>query len=510
MPGSTSNAQPAEANSPALTLPDLPSELIDHILSYLSPIDLTSVSLVNKTLCAHAVQDHLWQAIVQSHVPGVRLTTSYPCASFRELYAAHDPRWFLTKYKIWFCDRDLTGKLVIVRYDERRGVIEGYQLLATSTQSSSEISSPSLMDTDLEIHDFDPHVQLHLDRPVLEMRANSLENIIRATTRKSSATSIKGLSGLAQWGSSFATASTAPSAPSTTANFSKFSAEIPMPLGDKSNDAMFSNFMLARALPPAQAEERSLRSFPYGNVWPPPAIPASERVSAAHFSRDGPESLPPEDRPAKRSEISDKSFRIRSWMEMRPAGLRGMSMGWGAPSSHDGDWSFDSSSSVFAQASRPWLPTFLSGPHSSVSAHIGDSVTTFSTLDPEVYTPTADQPWKGIWVGDYSTHGCEFLLIKQSHPTPFDEAAFAATRTDAETDAEFAQRRANARKYRGRLEAVKLTGDVNVPRGECSFVADDIGDRGYVTTVEEQPFLGARVVHSKGHIARSGFTHGKL
>jgi hypothetical protein len=144
-----------------------------------------------------------------------------------------------------------------------------------------------------------------------------------------------------------------------------------------------------------------------------------------------------------------------------------------------------------------------------MSTHIGDQVTTYSTLDPEMYTPTADQPWRGIWVGDYSGQGCEFLLITQTHSTPFDEVAFDATRLDDETDSEFHQRKADAKKYRGRLEAIKLTGDPNVPRGECTFVAEDLGEQGYVTTVEEQPFRGTRVVKSKGHVAQSGFVNGE-
>lgn len=487
-------------------MPDLPSELIDHILAYLSPLDLSSVCLVNRALYTHAVADHLWQAIVQANVPGTKLTTPYPCASFRDLYAAHDPHWFLTKYKLWFCDRDLTGKLIIVRYDERRGVIEGYQLLANSTTSSSLVSGApgqnSNSDVEVEIHDFQPEIKLHLDKPVLQMRANSLENTIRATARKSSTPSLQGLS--------------TPSATATPVSFSRFSAETPMPLDDRYSDTMFNTFMLARALSDADpsVEHRRDLGFPYGNIWPPPAIPATERVSAAHFMRDGGEVIAQEERPMKRSEVSDKSFRIRSWMEMRPAGLRGVSRGWLGASlfGGDSDWEFDSGGGVFSQASRPWFTGGISPGvpvHGSVGAHIGDSVTTYSTLDPEVYAPTPDQPWKGIWVGDYSTHGCEFLLVKQDQPKPFDEAAFAATRIEGETDAEFARRRAEARKFRGSLEAVKLTGDPNVPRGECTFYADDLGEDGYVTTVEEGPFTGARVVQSKGHIARTGFTHGK-
>lgn len=446
-------------------------------------------------------------------MPGVKLTTPYPCASFRELYIAHDPRWFLTKYKIWFCDRDLTGKLVIVRYDQRRGVIEGYQLLANRDLEESSNLSQSLSDQEVVIHEFEPELKLHLDKPVLQLRADSLENAIRATARKSSTPSIKSVASTAPWAAKFPTS--APTAsPSPPFHFSSLTAETPMPLDDRYTDTMFNNFMLARSLPKSSVEERSLLPFPYGNIWPPPAIPASERASAAHFMREGVDLLSAEDRPTRRSEISDKSFRIRSWMEMRPAGLRGVSMSWMAPSlSGESDWSLNpdaaSMNGVFGQASRPWLPNYMPGVHPSMSTHIGDQVTTYSTLDPELYTPTADQPWRGIWVGDYSGHGCEFLLITQTHATPFDEAAFDATRLEDETESEFVKRKADARKYRGRLEAIKLTGDPNVPRGECTFVAEDLGEQGYVTTVEEQPFRGARVVKSKGHVAQNGFVNGE-
>lgn len=526
---------------PTISLPDLPSELIDHILAYLSPLDLAAAALVNTTLRAHAVADHLWQHIVQSNVPGQKLTTPAPCASFRELYIAHDPHWFLTKYKIWFSDKDLTGKLVIVRYDESRGVIEGYQLLANSTKSSSTSNtSPSLLDLDVQIHEFEPEIKLHLDKPVLQIRAHSLENTIRATTKKAplplpypvSPPSTNGLSRIAQrWVNTFGTASSTPTTPdmsapapapaiSTPTRSHRFAAETPMPLDDRFSHTMFNTFMLAKALPPVEHVERTALAFPYGNMWPPPAIPATERVSA-HFlhgttaGRRRDEHPPaPEERPARRAEICETTFRIRSWLE-RPSAAAGSAF----PSFSSGlqplsDWPFDVGSGLFGQSTRHWLPSYHTSASSMASSspfamHIGDSVTTYATLAPDTYTPTPEQPWKGIWVGDYSGHGCEFLLIKQDHATPFDEAAFDATRVEQETDAEFARRKADAKKYRGSLEAVKLTGDPNVPRGECTFVAEDLGEDGYVTTVEEEPFAGARVVQSLGHVARTGFTHGK-
>jgi hypothetical protein len=47
----------------------------------------------------------------------------------------------------------------------------------------------------------------------------------------------------------------------------------------------------------------------------------------------------------------------------------------------------------------------------SPGLHLGEEVYTYATLDPKLYTPTEEKPYRGIWVGDYSGHGCEFLLV---------------------------------------------------------------------------------------------------
>lgn len=486
--------------SPVKSLPDLPSELIDNILAYLSPFDLASVCRVDNFMRAHALKDLHWRSLVQANVPGVDLTTAGPCASFRELYIAHDPHWFLTKYKVWFSDKDLTGKLILARYDQSRGVIEGFQLLANRKRPSSLAS------------DFEPELKLHLEKPVMQLRANSLENIMRATKTKAlppvvtPPSAANGLNSIAQ---RWLNASAAPAAPlQAPVQPHRFAAEKPMPLEGRPIST-FNNFILTKALPEPDVEDRSSRGFPYGNIWPPPAIPAAERVSAAHYMNGSrmvvdhmqAEVAPLEDRPSKRSEISEKTFRIRSWLE-RPALSASFSLG-----PLLSDWTHDASDGLFGQSTQQWHPSPPTS--SSYPAHIWDSVTTYSTLDPDMYTPTADQPWKGIWVGDYSGHGCEFLLLKQHHATPFDAAAFDATRTEVETDAEFALRKADARKYRGSLEAVKLTGDPNVPRGECTFVAADLADEDDGAAIEDDKFKGTRVVRSQGHVAMTGFLNGK-
>lgn len=62
----------------------------------------------------------------------------------------------------------------------------------------------------------------------------------------------------------------------------------------------------------------------------------------------------------------------------------------------------------------------------------------------------------------------------------------------------------------GALQAIKLTGDINVPRGQHTFIADDLGPGGYIRHAKESPFTGARIVQSRGHVAGRGFIDGEF
>lgn len=55
-----------------------------------------------------------------------------------------------------------------------------------------------------------------------------------------------------------------------------------------------------------------------------------------------------------------------------------------------------------------------------------------------------------------------------------------------------------------------MTGDPNVPRGEYTFIADDISQTGYIRTADEARFEGARIVKSRGHIATRMFINGEF
>lgn len=204
---------------------------------------------------------------------------------------------------------------------------------------------------------------------------------------------------------------------------------------------------------------------------------------------------------------------------------------------------------------------------------------TFSTLLEESYMPTREKPWQGIWVGDYSGHGCEFLLVLQCDVTspmtlsrtsstgsipggmtmaranadvglqdpdrvlqlpeaidshrvvPSDDIAELAGPSTWQLEADFANRydkeargtkniqdddppapdaQASMEIPWGRLEAIKLTGDVNVPRGEYTWIAEDIGPKGLTRVANEQMFVGARTVKSWGHIAGRGYRHDRF
>ncbi|CBX94687.1 similar to F-box domain protein [Plenodomus lingam JN3] len=466
----------ASKPSPLLALP---SELVHHILSHLDLYDLLSISLVCHALHSHSTQDILWQAFVHAQSPSIICPASL---TWRQLYSQHHPYWFLVRQKLWFADTPHTGKLIVARYDHRLNSIEAYALVAERRQPTFQTWE---YNPDAIIHTFNPRVQLDLNSAVVRLNLSAYAAAI-------------GNMGV------------------------KLQKEIPMDTSSSTSDGfsrqsanIYSRLILTRPWPPAITSEAT-------PVWPPLTLPSAQRTR-----NDPPPSgfTQPGQKPNSFSALSTSTFRIRRWMEFstRPLG---------------------------------------------VSMRIGEDITTFATLPPSVYTPTAQKPWQGIWCGDYAGHGCEFLVVMQpDDPHPLPERAEWALRarerdgsvssgeswstapTDADTDADSAysdqdpeledgeqsasdledsvmtlhgdlQRASSTGAgpvdssaagqedesiYRGRIEAVKLTGDPNIPRGEYTFIAPDIGPAGLLRVAREDIFKGARIVKSVGHIAARGF-----
>ncbi|KAF2132444.1 hypothetical protein P153DRAFT_284742 [Dothidotthia symphoricarpi CBS 119687] len=452
--------------TPLPSLFTLPSELIHQILSYLPVSDLITVGLVNRALNEHSQQDtSIWQSFVQSNVPGY-IVPKPANQTWRELFIQHHPYWFLSKNKIWFADTPHTGKLLVARYDHRINAIEAYALVA-------ERRRPTLQNWEYNpeaiIHTFNPRVQLDLNAPIIHLDAGSYENASGDIGHR-------------------------------------LQKEIPMNVYHdipQSTAGLYSRLLLTRPWPAYLTSDAT-------PVWPSLNLPSAARTrndaSPSGFKQIA-------NKPSVMNELSTSTFRTRKWME------------------------------------------FSSRPHGG-SMRIGEDITTWATLPEECYTPTQQKPWQGIWCGDYAGHGCEFLVITQpDDPKPLPERAewamrareregsvssagswstaptdaaamsddedAAATADDLEDsvatlqDAFFdadpdqpAQDDASKEDesvYRGRIEAVKLTGDPNIPRGEYTFIAPDIGPNGLIRVANEEIFKGARIVRSVGHIAARGF-----
>lgn len=536
----------------------LPAELIYHILTFLPPTTLAAVSATCNLLRHHALVDQLWQGFVNDNLPEP-LHTPTPLSSFRDLYIAHHPYWFLPKHKIWYSDSEPSGKLLVVRYDPRRGCIEAYAVVAERGLHTFEMWQH---DPGVAIHSFNPRVQLDLNQPVLKLDIGSPR--VKANTRTPRPHSARHRS---RWFGAAEEESDSDSSPEDT--LPPLSREILMDCSAPAG--LYTSFLLARDIPTSAIGTRTA-------LWPPRRIPALSRTrnaSSASFAASG-------HRPTTISEVSQNTFRLRKWLEFsgRHQSTSIMTLS-GVERLH---------AALGAGFSAQNLMASLGG---GMSVRMGEEVATFGTLPPSCFTPTKEKPWRGIWCGDYSGHGCEFLVVLQPDageesplPAGMDwmqdwlatgrqrrESASsrssyvsaqealqemhqeaATTNAEAEDDeqdssssgddpiletaaasplgrlspvqhgsphpltlpgpstAAAAEAEATLQEetiYSGRIEAVKLTGDPNIPRGEYTFIAPDISDAGLVRIAEEEIFKGARVVRSAGHIANRGFVGGK-
>jgi hypothetical protein len=442
----------------------LPPEILDQILTHLAPQSLLTLERTCRKLSHHAHKDTLWASFIRDHVPLSDMPSSpSPAPSYRSLYLSHHPYWFLPQHTLWFSDDAYTGAIMLLRFDPNSGAISGYRLLG---ERGPQYVQPWSYLPSVSIHSFTPKMKLWLDHPLLTLPYTS---------------DISLRTGTFPWDAEL-----------------RMSRGIPSPAGGHSTSVSASFFLATDIAPQWQAPKMAL--------WPPPTIPGVPRARSSQV--DSGKFRGPSHKPQSYAQISNSSFRTRVWTQFH-------------------------------------IDTARFG------VRLGEEVATWSTLPKEMYMPGPGKPYQGIWVGDYAGHGCEFLLLLHTEKAPrlparresfndlfgpilgrdeigeedgergseeeedvFDEALNGITdpspniypvpSSSSHTESP------SSSDLTGALQAIKLTGDINVPRGQHTFIADDLGPGGYIRHAKEAPFHGARVVKSRGHVAGRGFVDGEF
>ena len=493
-PSPAAATPPPSTPTPTPPILSLPLEILDQVFDSLSPGQVATIARTCRRLREIASRDSRWERFVSSLV-STSVETPGPFGSFKSLYAGHYAHWFLPKHRIWFSDAYPYGKLLLARYDPRSGSIEAYALAAKASDTYRSTHFLEWED-DVVYRDFHPVVQLDLNQPLIRL-APHVEHPSLFDTKP-------------------------PPPP--------FRAEIPMQIHSTSttySEHLSRTFLHTRNLPSQLVDRQT-------SLWPPLTLPAPQNARTRALTQNSYTSQG--HKPSGFFESSTTTFRLRQILNF--------------------------------QSFSPLQP-LMSGFQRHTTSLPGDRTDTFATLDPRAYTPTPSKPYQGIFVGDYSTHGCEFLLITQPdrheirplpnkarkalqrwpNATPWqallsdqpgedDEAVYdddadlpeemvheiAETSLSAalqvremrlrrgdqlpeitlggrngEGETQQGPRRrssagtdpstnVNQGPFHGRLEAIKLTGDPNVPRGEVTFVADDLGEKGLVGHTKERDF----------------------
>ncbi|KAK6527161.1 hypothetical protein TWF281_010354 [Arthrobotrys megalospora] len=428
--GSDTESKDSVPTASTCRLLTLPSEILHQILLYLPAISLYAISLTCHSLQTHSFTDPLWENIIDSP----DLVSPHPYLSYRSLHHALAPHLYL-KRKIFIGDRQYFGSLLVSKFMPISGTLEAFSFTAPPSRDIAEITAWSY-NPDVIITPFSPKINIR-EEPELKIAPNS-----RASE----------------------------------------DGEIPV-----SRRGILATYFRAEAI--LQQDVYSQMA-----VWPPRTIPAETRVrnESSNGFKGGTASRQrgPFIRLPSNISINGTFVSVGGFNDVMGAAVdRSAFITPPSKAQNDDDkWIPDEmkqKSGFLSQKAfrlRRWAVLGDTSGDLENRFRMGERVETFAELDEELWTPTPEYPYRGIWVGDFGPHGAEFLLFHQ--PTTSSSQK--------------------------RLEVIKLTGDPNIPRGEYTWIVDDLSQPVRTADEEETEWPGAKVYSARGHIAAHEFKDDKF
>ncbi|KAF8420515.1 hypothetical protein EV426DRAFT_644436 [Tirmania nivea] len=486
-------ATTASVSESGTGLCSLPNELLLQILTYLPPVSLCSLAKTCSFFSQLTLDDTLWHAFVAQ----LRISSPAPYKSFRELYVSLRPHLYLAPH-LWFSTRRIGGSLYVFRYNPQTGNIEGVPLVGlrgwNGPRSGTGGEGGYISDDDqtLSIATFkrpkvrcfgnDPKVKIVCGPDTYYDKKTGLM-VDRATgdTWKSGEEGVVSLGRVKLVPRDPRAETTA--RPKGVNHISSYSED------DSDEHEQLDVSQLQLGIP--TTPRTPVRDNHDRTLWPPSMIPSREYVRLPPIGKGGAHSM------------ADWDVNVTSPQELPHAFPRSDSNAIPTYCSSlfpeppltplDESFAFDH---VYVyrsmENSNVWAPP--------TSCSVFQTVDLFTKVHPSLYTRQAlsstIEPEKantdlgGVWLGDYFTHGPEFLLFQ--HP----------------------------RKYNKRLEVTKLTGDINVPRGEYTFIVPNIGHdsedgrsnlpssfvRYAQPATDPKIWSGKPVYKGQGQLAHRGFT----
>jgi hypothetical protein len=149
-----------QSNDEKLRLPDT---ILTCIISYLDdPQSLARAASVSRQFREIAYSDELWKTFVNSCLP-TSIKSCKPAPSFRRLFIAFHPYWFIPKFRFWLSDEYPRGQLLIARFNPSPLCIEAWAVVADRENARYQ---PWSFDPEVMIHESDMRVRVDQQHPV--------------------------------------------------------------------------------------------------------------------------------------------------------------------------------------------------------------------------------------------------------------------------------------------------------------------------------------------------------